>query len=179
MLKYLYHHRFLFIVYPFDWRDESYNFNTRAHQRWEQCLSYIDVNIRPGLELLQSKSSERDSSEVTKFTRGVVNDFIQKIKTVNESVLSDEVKSKVVQKLESIDYLPGLFAHNFTEKRLEEFYADLDLKGNEKLVEMALKIEGFHKKLLNDYKGSEISLDSSASSDAISYNTITDELGKF
>lgn len=183
-LRFMYFHRFLFIVYPFDWKDEDYTHNSRAKQRWQQCLNFVNENMRPAVELLLSQFSEIDVQQVERFTRDAVNDFVERIKTVNESVLSEDVKQKVVEKLNKIDILPGPFSHNFTEHHLEEFYDEMKLKGNENLVKSTIQIQRFHKKIDNDYKdlftkNSKSSLDSSAKSDFLSYNTINDELSKF
>lgn len=184
MLKFLYAHRMLFIVYPFDWRDEDYSSNTKAPQRWEQCLKFVQEKMRPAMEILVSKSKERNPQDVDAFVKNAINDFKFMIKTANESVLPKEAANKTVEKLDKMKVLSDTFASNFTEAHLEDYYQELDLKGDEGLVESALAIEKFIKKVNNMYKnrfdeGSKISLDSSASTDGISYNTLSDEFSKF
>lgn len=183
VLKFLYAHRFLFIVYPFDWRDEEYTHNARSLQRWEQCLNYIKDKMRPALELLQSKSHEADNLNVERFAREVVNDFVEQIKKFGENVLSADDKEKLLQKISKIDYVAGLFHRNFTVDHLDEYYDELELNGGENVVESALKIEKFHKKISNDFRFSFVTdsksfLDSKSQSDLISYDTLSDELSK-
>lgn len=173
-----------FIVYPFDWRDEDYTSNTKAPQRWEQCLKFVKEKMRPALEILVSKSKERNPQDVDAFVKTAINDFKFMIKTANESVITKAAADKTLEKLNKIKVLSDTFASNFTEANLEEYYQELKLKGDEGLVESALAIEKFTKKVNNMYKnrfdeGSKISLDSSASSDNINYNTLNDEFSKF
>lgn len=183
VLKFLYAHRLLFIVYPFDWRDARYSNNQRPLQRWEQCLNFVKDNMRPALELLQSKSHEVDNRVVEKFARDTVADFADAVKSFDEKVMSSEVKEKVLEKMSAIDYVAGLFHRNFTEDNLENFYDELDLTGDENIVESALKIEKFYKRLFNDYKFSFIKdsksfLDSKSQSELLSYDLLSDELSK-
>lgn len=136
------------------------------------------------MEFLLSKRSDRDTESLEKFVKGAVYDFIEKVESFNESVLSNEVKQNVVEKLNQITVLPGLFATNFSEKNLEDYYEELELKGDEDLVQSALEIRKFNKKINNDYKdhfteGSKSWLDSAAQADLISYNTLSDKLSKF
>lgn len=184
VLKFLYAHRFLFIVYPFDWRDEEYTHNSRSLQRWEQCLNFVKENMRPALELLQSQSHEADNPAVERFAREVVNDFSEQVKKLDDDVLSADDKEKLLQKISKIDYVAGLFHRNFTVDHLEEFYYELELNGSENVVESALKIKKFQKKLRNDYRFSFVTdsksfLDSKSQGELISYDTWSDELSKF
>lgn len=140
--------------------------------------------MRPGLEMLLSTAQERDPQKVDEFVRGVVNDFIDAIKAVDdESILSKEVQEKTLEKLSKIELLSHSFAKNFTKEHLEVFYDELNLQGEENLVESALEIRKFSNRIRNDYKdvftkNSKSSIDSSSRNDLISYNTLSDELSK-
>lgn len=179
----MYFHRFLSIVYPFDWRDANYTNNLRAKQRWEQCLANVEKNMRPALELMQSLSGERDSKKVDEFVREAVRDFVETIKSVNETVLSTEAREKTVEKLNKINVVTEIFNRNLTTSTLDDYYEDLKLKGDENLVESALEIESFYMKIKHDYRdlfeeGSRSQMDSASQSDVISYNTLTDVFSK-
>lgn len=183
VMKFLYAHRFLYIVYPFDWRDEEYTSNSRSLQRWEQCLNFIKDNMRPALELLQSQSHEADNLAAEKFARDVVKDFVEQIKKFGDDVLSADDKEKLLEKIAKIDCIAGLFHRNFTVDHLDEYYNELELNGDENVVESALKIEKFYKKLRNDYRFSFVTdsksfLDSKSQSELISYDSWSDELSK-
>lgn len=183
MLKFLYFHRFLFIVYPFDWRDVDYSSNTRAPQRWEQCLKFVKENMRPALEILVSKSKERNAKDVHAFIENTINDFTVMIKNANESVLTKDAVDKTIEKLSKINVLSDTFFRNFTEASVDDYYQELELKGDESLVESALAIEKFQKKVNNMHTNrfgddSKVYLDSAASSDNINYNTLNDEFSK-
>lgn len=183
MLKFLYFHRFLFIVYPFDWRDVDYSSNTRAPQRWEQCLKFVKENMRPALEILVSKSKERNAKDVHAFIENTINDFTVMIKNANESVLTKDAVDKTIEKLGKINVLSDTFFRNFTEASVDDYYQELELKGDESLVESALAIEKFKKKVNNMHTNrfgddSKVYLDSAASSDNINYNTLNDEFSK-
>lgn len=170
-------------MYPFDWRDERYTSNKRAKQRWEQCLGFVKENMRPGLEMLLTTAHDRDSVKIDQFVKGGVDDFTEVIKNIDESILSKEVKEKTLEKLSKIVILTNSFAHNFTTQHLEEYYDELNLEGNENLVESAFEIQRFYRRIKNDYKdlftkNSKSSLDSAAQSDLLSYNTLNDEFSK-
>lgn len=92
--------------------------------------------MRPGLEIMLESANERDSVKLQAFTRSAINDFVEKVKNVDESILKADIKEKTLTKLGAIDLLSGSFAHNFTEKNLEEYYEELNLKGDEDLVEV-------------------------------------------
>lgn len=139
--------------------------------------------MSPAVEILQSRSGERDAEALGKFVRGAVDDIIEFTMKVNESILKSDIRDKLVEKLKVIDILAESFAHNFTDDRLEDYYADLNLNGKEELVESALEIENFYRRIQNDYKdhfvkNSRSSLDSDSQRDSISYNTIDDTLCK-
>lgn len=140
--------------------------------------------MRPALEFMLSKSKEADESQVESFAHEAVNDFIYEVKHLPDAILPQKIKEKVLEKLALIDILPGVFAHNFTDQQLDEYYDELSLTGDESMVATAIKIQEFQRKIKNDFKflftkGSKSSLDSSAHSDLLSYNTLTDELRKF
>lgn len=139
--------------------------------------------MNPAVEVLQSRSLERDADAVGKFVRGAVDDIIEYTKKVNESILKPDIRDKLIEKLKLIDILAKSFAHNFTDDRLEEYYTDLNLDGKEDLVKGALEIEKFYRRIRNDYKdhfekNSRSSLDSDSQRDSISYNTLEDTLGE-
>lgn len=182
-LKFLYAHRFLFILHPFDLKDKEYTSNSEALQRWEQCLNYVKENMKPALEVLLSKESERDTEKIDKFVKDAVQDFIAKVKSVNETILSKEVKEKTVEKLSKIKVLTKLFTKDLNEKNLDEYYDELDLKGDETFVQSALKMQKFSRKIRNDYKdhftaGSKSWLESAAQANLVTYNALSDELSK-
>lgn len=182
-IKFMYFHRFLSIVYPFDWKDADYTSNTRAKQRWEQCLVYVEKNMRPALELMQSLSGERDSKKVDEFVREAVHDFVETIKSVNETVLNIEAREKTVEKLNKIKVVTEIFNPNLTISTLDDYYEDLKLNGDENLVKSALEIESFYMKIRHDYRdlfeeGSRSQMDSASQADVISYNTLTDAFSK-
>lgn len=159
----------------------EYTGNSKALDRWEQCLNYIKENMRPALEVLLSKDTTRDTDRLESFAKNAVHEFIERVKKVNESVLSKEVKKNTVEKLNKITILSKIFAKNFSEQNLKDYYEELNLKGDESLVKSALEIKRFHWKIQNDYKdlfseGSQSWIDSSSQSDLVSYNTLSDEL---
>ena len=173
----------MFILYPFDWKDKEYTSNSEALPRWEQCLNYVKENMRPALEVLLSIESYRDAEKLDKFAKDAIQDFIEKVKTENETILSKEVKEKTVEKLIKIKVLSKLFTKDLNDKNLDEYYDELDLKGDETFIQSALKMQKFLKKIRNDYKdhfteGSKSWLESAAQVDLVTYNTLSDELSK-
>lgn len=140
--------------------------------------------MRPALEVLLSKAKDRDTEKLHRFANDAVHDFIEKVKSLNESILSKEVKQKVIEKLNRITILSELFARNFSEQNLDDYYEELNLNGDENLVQTALEMQKFYKRIENDYKnhfteGSKIWLDTAAQRDLILYDILSDELSKF
>lgn len=131
--------------------------------------------MRPALDFLCLQSDRRDLSELDKFALNAVHDMKEKVKTFNESILSSEVKEKVVEKL-SVTTVSKLFTKNFTEKHLDEYYAELNLNGSEDLLKSALEIRYFFKKVTLDYEGSKSSLNALAQFKTIHYNRFAHEL---
>ena len=137
VLKFLYDHRPLFILYDNDMLDQKYYLTKKANERWEQCLDYIDRNMDTASEFLFSKSLSRNFEKLQKFVDVVLEDFIDKVNTMDECVLSSEVKKNVVVKLNNT----VLFKLDSFD--LEDFYKELKLNGTENLVHSALEIWKF------------------------------------
>jgi len=97
----------------------------------------------PGLEFLISKSVDRDNEKLEDFAQSAIDEYIEGVKNVNESILNRGDKEELVEKMKKIQIYTGVFARNFTENYFEEFYDELNLKGNESLLKSALEIKAF------------------------------------
>ena len=140
-LKFMYAHRPLFILYAHDKLDEGVFLTIKAIQRWEQCVAVIDHNMDTATEFLLSIFFPRDFEKIQKFADGVVQDFIKKVETMEECVLSSEVKKNVVEKLNN----SVVFRADSLD--LEDFYGDLNLNGTENLVRSLLETRKFRRRI--------------------------------
>lgn len=134
--------------------------------------------MRPALDYMVLRSDDRDLTKLDGFAIDAVHDFIKKIENLDESILSNEVKAKVVDKLKKTT-VTKLFISNFTDQRLEEYYEELNLKGDENLIKSAMEIHYFYKKVILDYKGSKSSLDKLAQFKTVHYNRFNQELSNY
>ena len=140
-MKFLYAHRPLFILYAHDKLDEQYVLSTKARQRWEQCVANIDNNMDTATEFLLLKSLSYEFDELQEFIDGVLQDFIEKVKTLDECVLSSEVKKNIVEKLNNT----AVFRVDSLD--LEDFYEELNLNGTENFIYSLMEIKKFKQRI--------------------------------
>lgn len=179
MLKFLYAHRFLFIVYPFDSIEGDNTGNIRAHQRWEQCLNFLEENIKPALEFFFEKSIRRDTTKLKIFAQTAVDDIARRVESLDECVLTSEVKEQVLKRLGNVTIRFTTFPENFTEGELEKFYEELNLKGDENLVQSALEIQKFGRNIGNyPSDNQEIILNYQSDFELIAYNEAGNGISK-
>lgn len=141
----------MFIVYPFDDSDEFYQNTRKAPERWNQCLDFVTLYLKDALEFFFLRSTTRDIKKLQIFTEEAIQDFIIHIETTHEDDIPSEVKEKVVEKLEKV--LPFFSNNNekFTDQLIADIYDELNLKGVENLVQSAMELRKFGRKLLNKY----------------------------
>ena len=104
-------------------------------------MSYIDFNMRVGTEFLVTKSIPRDYEKLQNFIDGVTQDLIEKVQSMDDRVLSSEVKKNVVEKLNNTVFF------TIDSLDLEDFYKELNLNGTENLVRSLLGIKKFKKRI--------------------------------
>ena len=103
------------------------------------------------LEFLLSSIITKDTEKLLQFTKEPVDDFIEHVKNVKECALNKGVKEKVVDLLHDISFFTTNLNGSIKYQELENFYDELDLKGNESLFHSALKMTKFRRRITNDY----------------------------
>lgn len=118
----------LFTTYSYTREDARLHGAIRAAQRFEQCLSFLEVFMRPALEAVNAinfydRSVQNSATELVKFA---VTDAIEDIH--ENKMLSDETKNMIFEKLKSAK-LWVMFPDeilNFT--KIEGLYNELDFE---------------------------------------------------
>lgn len=131
------------------------------------------------MEALLSESGERDNEKLDAFARTAVDDFIEGVKALNEK----PIRNRIATILSNITIVSNLFDKTFIEQHLEEYYSELDLKGDENLVQLESGILRFRIKVYNHKKlesaaDSKNSLDDQAQSKVIEYHFAANRLSK-
>lgn len=138
--------------------------------------------MRPALEVLLLKSHDFDNNKLQSFAKSAVDDFIGNIRKMNDCVLSSKVKDEIVKRLNNMTILSAFFAETFNEKHLEKYYEELKLKGDENLVQSAMEIRNFLKRVSNDDEPysirSKLSVDIMSKQDIVWYFTRNNRLCK-
>lgn len=149
-MSFLYLHQWIFTLYPFDRRRQANRGTKKAYQRWETCVAEFQLRARPALELLYSqKYNNEDVNKKTKsFARLALETSIENIIKYSELPLKSVVY--IISQLASSEILIGFTEKNIGISKLELFYNDLELNGNEDYVHTWEKFLRFHQKLENE-----------------------------
>ena len=88
--------------------------------------------------------------DVEEFAREAVNDVITEMKT--DKKLDKTILDDVVRKLKKVVILPGGRKEIFDDSKLEEIYEELELKGDEHILETSIKLKKYAEKLDGESK---------------------------
>ena len=165
-------------MYAFD-ENEFISGTKKSKQRWEQCMLKLFATYGPALQALYAvRYFDNKVHEAAKnFTKEAVKDVIAELK--NRDIHDDAIE-ELVEKLESIHYNIGYTDKVLNLQKIEEFYKDLKLIGDEEIVETFLKIENYDRKISNDPESNwKRKLKSKTSEVEIKYFTDDNILCKF
>lgn len=129
-----------FIVYSFTKQEENYYGTKRSYQRFEQCVQFIETNLRPAFDaLLAEKLFDKSvQAAATEMAKEVAND----VKLVGELFLDEIYKT-----IETIKF-SVMFSDDVTNvTKVGVSYKELKLNGSESMVEMYIEIDRFNKTL--------------------------------
>lgn len=113
----------------------------RAKQRFEQCLEFLELNMRPALDALSSvefydQAVQKSATELVEMTVSDAVEYISQIETVDQ-----EIRISIIDKLKSAK-LWVMFPDNILNlTKIDRLYSELDFKGPESLIELSLKIQ--------------------------------------
>lgn len=145
-MAFLYSFRELFIVYPHNADDQLLRGTKKSLQRWQQCLNF---NMGPGLVSLYAQTYQEDiiGDAARKFTREVIDDLIVEI--LNDTRITGEMKTDLMHQLKSMEIITGLPNELLNLEKVEEFYKELKLSGDENLIKTGVEIYKHIQKIQN------------------------------
>lgn len=101
--------------------------------------------------ILLSQSVHGYNKKLEEFIRGAIEDFIQNVNNMKECVLRREIKDKIVEHLNNTDVYSLFTIIKHPGQFLEEFHKELNLKGDESLIQSTLEIQKFKTRFDNDF----------------------------
>lgn len=124
----------------------------KSPQRWMQCGFCLHCHLRPVVEFTYSQSQRYRNEDVERsanvFATDAVNFAIEKISLGTELV--DNIKHDVIDRLKSVRIILGFPEEISSSRKIEEFYNELKLKGNETYFESCREFHKHHQKLENE-----------------------------
>jgi hypothetical protein len=146
----MFYHRWLFIVYRHNEIDELMLGTTKAVQRWEQCLAMFRKYMPSAVESLYAQKYRDESVEKAAkvFTNEAVEYFVKFLK--NKTEFLAQYREEAVNRLKSLKLLFGPSEEISNEIKLEEFYKELPLNGQENIVASYFEMCKFHRKVENE-----------------------------
>jgi hypothetical protein len=145
---FLYSNSFLFIIYAHDSWDQARHGVKKSQQRWQQCHnSVFHFDMKPALEFLYAsrfydkeivKSVEKLASEAIEFV-------IQKIE--NDESLDETIKEEAIEYLREINIEAGVPRELLNDKKLDEFYDELQLKSDKNYVKTFFETQKYSGKI--------------------------------
>lgn len=117
-------------------------------------MLFVQDFLSPSLEFMYSQryQDEEIVESVKRFSSEAVGMMTKIIE--NKGTLDDTMKQDVVERLKSIKYVIGVRKEILDVTKIEDFYSDLGLTGDEAQVEMFLKIDNHHEKIENESRNS-------------------------
>ncbi|KAG5685161.1 hypothetical protein PVAND_014353 [Polypedilum vanderplanki] len=171
-ITFLYRYRSQIILRFHNRHDLTLQGYKHGWQRWTTCIRQyaLEQYMEPALLVMHEQKREiwdrtlgdfdRDSIDeridivgsAEKFILEAVDEFKRRFLTEGASKLSTEISADVVFKLKNIKILIGLPKSVFSISKLEEFYKNLNLTGNENFMKSLWEIQRHHRKLRNEPK---------------------------
>ncbi|KAL7023980.1 hypothetical protein ACKWTF_012861 [Chironomus riparius] len=151
-LGFLYDFEHTYVPYPIYKAHEQKLKSQQNFDRQEQCLHYLETNLSPVLVSLYTKVYMKNENlkDVEDFVREAVNDVIAELKI--DKKLDKTILDDVVRKLKKVVILLGGREEIFDESKLEEIYEELELKGNEHILNTSIKLKKYAEKLDGESK---------------------------
>jgi hypothetical protein len=150
MLGFLLGFQHMYAFYPSRQIDSYKRGTFKEYQRFEQCIDLLQQSLSPALtHLLASKYyDEREQ----KSAENLIHDALEFVmKEVRQSPDIDmRIKCEVFEKIGSLKIVAGFPEELKSNKNMEEMYEELDLNGNENILETSIKIIKHNLKLDNE-----------------------------
>lgn len=138
-----------FIPYPLN-RLNSYD--KKEIQRFEQCLNLLEANFAPTMLSLLSNNYQFSNNYVEEFVHEGVLDVLRDLEeTKNIEVV---VKDDIRRKFKKIKIILGVHEEIREIYKMKELHQELDLSGNEGILETSMKLIAYNEKLNNEPRNS-------------------------
>lgn len=138
-----------YVPYPLN-RLNSYE--KEEIQRFEQCLNFLEANFAPTTLSLFSNDYQVSNNNVEEFVNEAVGDVLRDIEeTGNVEIV---VKDDINRKLKKIKIILGMNEEIREISKMRELYQELELNGNEGLLETSMKLIAYNEKLNNEPRNS-------------------------
>lgn len=110
----------------------------------------MESNFGPGLVGIYARKffKQQTHDEAERFIREAVNDVVEELSKADD--LDDMIKSDVIAKLQSVFIVAGYPNETVDESKLQEMYDEIELKGNEGIVEASITLIDYNSKLDNE-----------------------------
>lgn len=139
-----------FIVYSFNRRDASKKGTQKSYQRFEQCIYFLETNMRLALEALMAETYFDSSTQTAakEFAKEAARDVLEKFKANTNAKNDKNIKKKLVEKIKSMKFFIMFPDELLNQTMVGEVYEELELDGSESLVEMFMALKKQKVKLL-------------------------------
>lgn len=120
----------------------------RAAQRFEQCLRFLEINMRPALEVMNAEKfyDKTVQKSATELVQMAITDAIEDI---SENIkLSNETKDKLTRKLKSIKLWVMHPEDILNSSKIEALYNELAIVKSDSLTDLTRSISRHNRKLL-------------------------------
>lgn len=154
MLGFLFGYQHMYVTYPFN-RIDSYKRGTRKdYQRFEQCISQLEVNCGPGLIGLYARKLfiKKDHDAAKSFIREAIDDVINEISLADD--LDEIMKNQINERLQKVAIIAGYPKETVDVDNMIEMYSELELDGSEGILETSIKTIQYNNRLDNEPKSS-------------------------
>lgn len=146
----MYDNKLSFIVYSLSRRDAELRGTKQARQRFHQCISTIEEVMRPAMEALAAQKyfDVNTKRAATELVKEAVADVITEIKKAEELNENEDVRKKIIQKLENLNLSVMYQDEILIQQKIENIYEELSIDGSEPLLDMLIAMSKHHQKLM-------------------------------
>lgn len=117
-------------------------------ERFEICLNFLQMNLAPGMLSLLSNEYKVKNKQVESFINEALKEVLSEINEVSniESVVKDDIK----RKFKKIKIIYGINEEIYDSEKMKELYQEIELNGDEGILETTNKLIIFNEKLNNE-----------------------------
>lgn len=144
---FLFFYQQVFNVYQLAWWDKNYYGIKRSYQRFEECISHLQVNMYPVLQSLLARKYYNATIQdaAREFALEAVTNYIDKFKTLEE--INEVVMKKIIEKLSTVKLLVMFPDDVLNQTKVEKFYEHVKFNETQSFVAMWFEISKIRQQL--------------------------------